>query len=450
MRVGAGAGGDAVLGREARGLLVERADRDARVEDLDRVDLARGSAAGARSRAPSACGRTGAARRRRRPGGGSRRPSRRGSARAGSSRRRNRPITSPWPPVLTSSPTITLTPDAAALRARLERAGDLVVVGHRDRAEPLLARRREQHLDRRRAVGGVVGVHVQVDVDQRALRERAAQLPGRPRRRGGARRARGRSPRARRPRRRRRARAGSRRGSGAPSAPPSPAGSRCAHRGGRRSSRRSAGRAGSRAAARSRRGNEPTLSAREWRSAAFAVLGANGSCTCTKSSGDRAEQLLDGARDVDRQRRGPPPRGGQRRRAPRRPRSPAGVPRSVPCSSARRGSAARARSARRDSRTRSCEREGARTSTRCPRRESSAATRATWALTSFSRPPTDTGSRGRSRTTSSSAASLCARAARRATRLAAARAGFRCAGLRRARALCGPCGRVAGASRTWR
>ena len=28
----------------------------------------------------------------------------------------------------------------------------------------------------------------------------------------------------------------------------------------------------------------PTLSAREWRSAADAALGANGSCTCTKSS----------------------------------------------------------------------------------------------------------------------------------------------------------------------
>ena len=30
--------------------------------------------------------------------------------------------------------------------------------------------------------------------------------------------------------------------------------------------------------------NEPTFSAREWRSAAFEVLGANGSCTWTKSS----------------------------------------------------------------------------------------------------------------------------------------------------------------------
>jgi hypothetical protein len=29
---------------------------------------------------------------------------------------------------------------------------------------------------------------------------------------------------------------------------------------------------------------EPTLSAREWRRAALEVLGANGSCTCTKSS----------------------------------------------------------------------------------------------------------------------------------------------------------------------
>ena len=33
---------------------------------------------------------------------------------------------------------------------------------------------------------------------------------------------------------------------------------------------------------------EPTLSAREWRSATDDALGANGSCTCTKSSGASA------------------------------------------------------------------------------------------------------------------------------------------------------------------
>ena len=74
-------------------------------------------------------------------------------------------MTSPWVAVLTSSPTITLTP--LGLRRGLERAGDLVVVGDRDRAEALLLGRREQHLDGRRAVRRMVGVHVQVDVDQR-------------------------------------------------------------------------------------------------------------------------------------------------------------------------------------------------------------------------------------------------------------------------------------------
>ena len=92
--------------------------------------------------------------------------------------------------------------DAVLLRlgARVERAGDLVVVGHRDRAEALLARGGEQHVDRRGAVVGVVGVHVQVDVDQLARRQprahlavgRAAGAGGRPRPR--------RAPRSARPR----------------------------------------------------------------------------------------------------------------------------------------------------------------------------------------------------------------------------------------------------------
>ena len=60
--------------------------------------------------------------------------------------------------------------------ARLERAGDLVVVGDRDRSEAAVAGRLQQHLDRRRAVGRVVGVHVQVDLDQRALGDPAAHL----------------------------------------------------------------------------------------------------------------------------------------------------------------------------------------------------------------------------------------------------------------------------------
>ena len=50
------------------------------------------------------------------------------------------------------------------------------MVGHRDRAEPLRSRGRQQDLDRRGAVAGMVGVHVQVDVDQLAPGE---QLPQR-------------------------------------------------------------------------------------------------------------------------------------------------------------------------------------------------------------------------------------------------------------------------------
>ena len=48
------------------------------------------------------------------------------------------------------------------------------------------------------------------------------------------------------------------------------------------------------------------FSAREWRSAALAALGANGSWTWTKSSGSVVEQLLDDPRDVHRQARDAP------------------------------------------------------------------------------------------------------------------------------------------------
>jgi hypothetical protein len=50
------------------------------------------------------------------------------------------------------------------------------VVGDRDRAEPALLRGREEDLDRGRAVGGVIGVHVQVAVDVGAPGEAAPQL----------------------------------------------------------------------------------------------------------------------------------------------------------------------------------------------------------------------------------------------------------------------------------
>ena len=155
------------------------------------------------------------------------------------------------------------------------------MVGHRDRAETLLARGGEQHLDRRRAVAGVVGVHVQVDVDQRRPRAGGA-APGRPspswRRAasalvdllelvGGSAR-----------------RAGGAPGKWRPSAQPSRG--RLAVRASRRPKKLSTKRRAraSRAAARLEEWKEPTFSAREWRSAEREVLGANGSCTWTKSS----------------------------------------------------------------------------------------------------------------------------------------------------------------------
>ena len=128
---------------------------------------------------------------------------------------------------------------------------------------------------------------------------------------------------------------------------------------------------------------EPTFSAREWRSAALAVLGANGSCTCTKSSSTvpssssivRATSIGSAACRPAR------PGSGTSSTSPTA--ITRGCPPSVP-SSRLCGCSRAARSARRDARTRSCEREGARISTRCPRRESSSATLRTYTLTSFS------------------------------------------------------------------
>src|SRR3954453_22729801 len=59
--------------------------------------------------------------------------------------------------------------DAPGLLRQLpcrERARDLVVVGDRDRAQSPLLRGLKEHLDGRRAIGRVVRVHVEVDVDR--------------------------------------------------------------------------------------------------------------------------------------------------------------------------------------------------------------------------------------------------------------------------------------------
>ena len=170
--VGARAGGDPVLGGEAQGLLVELGDRDARVEDLDRVDLVEHGeqvlVVGHRVHAVERV------------------------------RHVDEPALAPdlGDRLLQRHPARDLLLDeqadhlallgglhlladdhldAVRLRPRLVGAGDLVVVGDRDRTEPAAARLRQQHLDRRRAVVGVVGVHVQIDVDQRSRRQRPAQ-----------------------------------------------------------------------------------------------------------------------------------------------------------------------------------------------------------------------------------------------------------------------------------
>ena len=59
--------------------------------------------------------------------------------------------------------------DPVRPRRRLVSASDDVVVGHGDRTQTAGLRGLEQHVDRRGAVRRVVGVHVQVDIDQRAV-----------------------------------------------------------------------------------------------------------------------------------------------------------------------------------------------------------------------------------------------------------------------------------------
>ena len=162
---------------------------------------------------------------------------------------------------------------------------------------------------------------------------RSRSRPGRLR--GVARRA------CRRPGRRR----GSRRGRSAPAARPSPRRRRCARRGGRRRAGRPCARPAWPATRSVGAWKVPTFSAREWRSAAEATLGANGSWTCTRSSGGALEQLVDRARDVDRQRGAPAPGSGGST-------SPTASTRGSPPG----GSAAPARIAWREARTRSLRR----------------------------------------------------------------------------------------------
>ena len=106
-------------------------------------------------------------------------------------------MTSPWSAVLTSSADDHLDADSAAF-ARASSAPEISLWSVTAIApRPCVAGGRQQHLDRRGAVVRVVGVHVQVDVDQRARRPAARRTSGSPvGRRGGARRPRRRPPRS--------------------------------------------------------------------------------------------------------------------------------------------------------------------------------------------------------------------------------------------------------------
>ena len=116
----------------------------------------------------------------------------------------------------------------------------------------------------------------------------------------------------------------------------------------------------------------PTLSAREWRSAVLATLGANGSCTWQRSRAARSKRSeIVRATSIGSAARRRPGSGGSA--------SPTARTRASPGD----GSSAPVRTALRESRTSVREDDGATTSTRCPRAASSSETRATNVLTSW-------------------------------------------------------------------
>jgi hypothetical protein len=127
--------------------------------------------------------------------------------------------------------------------------------------------------------------------------------------------------------------------------------------------------------------NVPTLSAREWRSATELADGANGSCTCTKSTGaicsasSMVRAMSTGGDGTTERRRGPSGRSSPtpRTRTPSSPSNSTSVP-----------SRAASRSSRRESRTSAGERDGASTSIRWPRAARAPEISRTNALTSCS------------------------------------------------------------------
>ena len=120
--------------------------------------------------------------------------------------------------------------------------------------------------------------------------------------------------------------------------------------------------------------NVPTFSEREWRSATDDALGANGSCTCTKSGG-APESASSIVREMSTGGAGIAPR-----RAPDSSSSPTPSTRTSPSGL----NSSPARICRRDSRTSAGSCDGASTTTRCPAAACSAASARTNALTSCS------------------------------------------------------------------
>ena len=121
----------------------------------------------------------------------------------------------------------------------------------------------------------------------------------------------------------------------------------------------------------------PTFSAREWRSATLAALGANGSWTCTKSiAATSSASSIVRAMSIGGD-------GAVARRETSGSSSPTPSTRTPWGSHKTSGSSAALRISRRESRTSSGERDGASTSSRCPRAAICSESRATKPLTSW-------------------------------------------------------------------
>ena len=120
----------------------------------------------------------------------------------------------------------------------------------------------------------------------------------------------------------------------------------------------------------------PTFSAREWRSAADDALGANGSCTCTKSSSARSSSSSIVRDTSTGSATEPPRRNGRLWPTPSTDAQPSSA-------NTASGSERAALILARPSRTSSRESDGATTTTRCPRAQSRSESRSTNSFTSW-------------------------------------------------------------------